>query len=159
MRCFERCFFQFLTMRFFNDVSKNCKTSCKRCPSPTPTSKSCPWGYLAPQRSNLVRILGSSSIPLVTFLRHPLIAIVDCYSRDLMTWFRPAELILTGLLEPAKVLLFLQTRLHFTSFHFVFWSCYLLLDKNMGYEKLESKHFTYSSDPPTHPAFFSSAWQ
>ena len=32
--------FQFLTMRFFNDVSKNCKTSCKRCishdASPTP---------------------------------------------------------------------------------------------------------------------------
>ena len=23
--------FQFLTMRFFNDVSKNCKISCKRC--------------------------------------------------------------------------------------------------------------------------------
>ena len=47
---------------------------------------------------------------------------VDCYSRDLMTWFRPAELILTGLLKPAKVLLFLQTRLHFKSFHFVFCS-------------------------------------
>ena len=35
-------FFQFLTMQFFNNVSKNCKTLCKRCisrcPSHTPTS-------------------------------------------------------------------------------------------------------------------------
>ena len=39
MRCFPilndamfwTMFFQFLTMRCFNDVSENCKTSCKRC--------------------------------------------------------------------------------------------------------------------------------
>ena len=41
--------FQFLTMRFFNDVSKNFKTSCKRCilndASPTPRWRWLWWGW------------------------------------------------------------------------------------------------------------------
>ena len=38
------------------------------------------------------------------------------------------------------------------AFHIVlfFWSCYLLLDKNMGYKKLEPKHFTFSGSLTRH---------